>query len=245
MLQKRLNSKKTGYKLFFTPTPSAAKSGWTFLANIGRVFRDDNQIRSAQILANYMHEAHTKSLQVEWTSHRGGAFLLTEAMKILARKNVDLQKRQSIFISDNTTSHAVADKYRRQLNMDISETTWRKEGYGLGYVFGGSMFGVADAQIKLNVITKDSTRDTLAGKAAGAMLDAWSGGQKLLGQGAAAAALVSQFGINGALAAAVLKLLPVVANSIPSLTNEYASSSTKAIENALTKGTKKISGMRG
>lgn len=228
--------KNTGYHLFYSPTTSTAKAGWQWLVNCGRVHKPENSIESAQILAAYMHEAHQKQLKIEWTSHRGGAFVLTEAMKLLAQKNIDLQQRQSIFLSDNSTSQAVADRYRRQLNMDISDAKWINEGYGIGHLAGGSLFGLANIQTELTVIKKDTPAEERWGKRMELAFDTAKRGKGTLLTGAAAVALYSQFGVSMAFAAALIKILPTLAASVPSLADEYQ----KGPHQALGQGANKI-----
>lgn len=227
--------KKSGFQLFYTPSPGAAKAGWQWLVNCGRVHKPENCIESAQILAAYMHEAHQKELKVEWTSHRGGAFILTEAMKLLAQKNIDLQQRQNIFLSDNTTSQAAADRYRRLLNMDISDAKWVNEGYGIGHLAGGSVFGLANIQTELTVINKDNPAEERWGKRMELMFDTVKRGRSTLITGTAAVALYSQFGISMAFAAALIKILPTIAASVPSLTNEYQKGPHQALGQGVNK----------
>ncbi|MEQ3694824.1 MAG: PAAR domain-containing protein [Thalassolituus sp.] len=59
---------------------SAVKAGWSFLSKLGNSKLDKSGKESSGILAELMKESHDRNLYVDWTSHRGGPQILTEAM---------------------------------------------------------------------------------------------------------------------------------------------------------------------
>lgn len=234
--------KSTGYHLFYTPVKGGLKAGWESIMRTVTVHQSNNNVKDAQILAEYMLEAHKKSLKVEWVSHRGGSFVLTEAMKSLAQRNINLENRQTIFLSDATSSYAVADQYRRKLNMDVSDTKWIDGGYGIGHLAGGSNFGLAKVQTEWSVLKHDTAADLKYGKAAALVNNAYSSAKSNVVLAGAAVAGYQYVGLNGAFAAALYKLAPLLLQSIPSLTHEYQKNNTQALEAGINKSVKWLKG---
>ncbi|UTA46871.1 hypothetical protein L1F30_11935 [Simiduia sp. 21SJ11W-1] len=232
----------TGYHLFYSPSKSVVKAGWESIMHSISVLKNDNQENEAAILAAYMQEAHNKQLKVEWTSHRGGSYTLTEAMKLLANKNVDLQKRQSIFLSDNSTSHAVADNYRRKLNMDISEPQWVNAGFGIGYAVGGGQLGFSGLSNSLTVLMKDTPKEQRPGKLYQLGNDAFSVATKNHGIFVGSLVAWSGFGVTAASALVAGKILEFAASSIPALTNKYQTRSDQASAELLNRSLGKLLG---
>ncbi|MBB3167713.1 hypothetical protein [Simiduia aestuariiviva] len=233
--KKEAELKKSGYHLFYSPVPGLLKSGWQSIMNSALVHTNAGKQKEASILTAYMQDAHERELNIEWTSHRGGSYVLTEAMKLLAKKQMDLKGKQSIFLSDNTSSHAVADSYRRKLNMDIAEPNWFNKGFGIGQMAGGSLFGVAEIQTGLTVLRKDTPADKVPGKGLQWVNDLGMTATKNYGSLAGASLLWGQFGIGAAGLVVAYQLLKIGAKCVPSLTNEYHTRKDQAESELLNK----------
>jgi len=220
---------RTGYQIFYVPqSGSALKSGWQFIRDYGR--NSEDELRAARILAGHMKEAHDQGLYVDWTSHRGGSKVLTQAMKLLERRNVNLESRQSVFLSDHTSSHFSADVARRAIGMNTGTREWHNSTKGIAQLSGGQNFGTASLACSLNELVHHTERENIGGKIAttGATLSG-------IGYGAYQSApnlakLVADFGINPAVGSTLLTLLGkisiigvtgVAAASIPSLNEGY------------------------
>ena len=238
---KKLESE--GYDLFYVPVEgNAAKAGWKSMVHMAQVWKKKNHIEAAQILASYMLEAHNKGLHVEWTSHRGGSFVLTEAMKLLSQSRdnkgqaIDLNKKQKIFLSDHTTGHAHADQQRRTLNMDVSDSKWVNAAPGIGQLIGGTRLGADSVACSINELIKHTPKGQRLNKA----IDAYDSVKTVVksnaATGAAIGGLTSQFGLTTAFALAVVKAIAATAvASIPSLNEKYHSNSMQPYKNIANK----------
>ena len=137
---------KTGYQLYFVPPEdNCLRAGFKSVGNMAKVFglrKGSTRSKEAHILAGHMEDAHKAELYVDWTTHRGGAFTLTEAMSILADKGINLERRQSIFLSGATSSLDVADRLRRKLNMFYEDSWYNQNDLNVGELVGGSGFGL-------------------------------------------------------------------------------------------------------
>lgn len=209
----------------------------------GKVLASGNESKNASILAAYMYEAHTKKITIDWTAHRGGSYVLTEAMKLLAKKGIDLEKRQSIYFSDTTTNHATADKYRRKLNMDISEAKWVNSGHGIGQLVGGNLLGLSDIRNGLVVLKKDTALSEIPGKSFRLSNNVAALMAKNNGVQAALSMLISgAAGVSAASAFAVLKIITIAASSVPGLTNKHQASADQALAELMHKSFGKLLG---
>ncbi|MCX2830342.1 hypothetical protein [Microbulbifer thermotolerans] len=143
----RGNKKKYGdYQLFYVPSSGGALAGdWVAIKSLGLQGTDEQRLAS-RLLALHMYEAHRQKLHVEWTAHSHGSWVLTEAMRQLAQRKIDLQQRQKIFFSDATASHLVADRSRHALNMDTSDSSWHNTAPGVAQMIGGLQLGTAPAR---------------------------------------------------------------------------------------------------
>lgn len=235
----------TGYQLFYVPgTRSLFKAGWQSLAQMGKVRRSDNDIKAAKILAAHMLEAHKKGLYVEWTSHRGGSFVLTEAMKFLAKgingKPVDLNKLQTVFFSDPTSSLAEADNARRKVNVDTQDNKWYNGSKNnLAYSMGAQEFGAAPLVCSFNAIRDEAKSQKVAAYsvwgagAAGAGYGLYIGAGAMISAGTAASISIGAGGLIAAINA--------VLNNVPSLNEDYHTSKLQGAKALIAKATNKRS----
>lgn len=213
--------RKSGYQLFYVPQGgSSLKAGWKFLRDLGRTSSSD--LQAAHILAGHMKEAHQRGLHVEWTSHRGGSKVLTQAIKLLAKGNINLAGKQKIFLSDHTSSHFEADIARRAVGMDTDDSKWHNATPGLAQLIGGRAFGAADLSCSINELLYHTPREERAGK----MLETVINGKKTFKSAAAAgtsvAVLVNTLGVSAAFASALVSTLGSMAlASVPSLNEGY------------------------
>ncbi|WP_444913605.1 hypothetical protein [Microbulbifer sp. TRSA007] len=150
--------KGNGYTLFYVPQHGALKSGWRCVRNLGRSSTRED-MEAARILAGYMKEAHDKGLYVEWTSHRGGSKVLTKAMEQLALRQINLDGKQTIFLSDATSSHYLADDARRKIGMNTNDSTWYKATPGIAQLAGGSVIGTAKPVMSVNTFIKYTSKE--------------------------------------------------------------------------------------
>jgi hypothetical protein len=205
------------------------------MTQMSKVWKDGNNIEAAQILAAHMLEAHKQGLHVQWTSHRGGSFVLTEAMKILQRatddkgQRIDLQQKQRIFLSDHTTGHAHAEQVRRALNMDTKESPWYNANpMNLAQQIGGLRFGADELACSVNDLVRYTRPEQRPGKAiaiASKAIRYWRSGNSVTVN----FGVVSQMaGLTAALAAT---LVSAVASNIPSLNEDYHSNPTQPVQN--------------
>ncbi|MBB5212123.1 hypothetical protein [Microbulbifer hydrolyticus] len=194
---KRANLENTGFQLLYVPSGSSALvSEWVPIKSLG-LNGTDEQRQASRVLAQHMYEAHKKQLYVEWTAHKHGAWVLTEAMQQLERKKVNLEERQKIFLSDASASHVVADRVRQSINMDTKDNTWHNTAPGPAQVIGGLHFGVAPLLCLADELRHRTEKDELLGKG-GDLL--WQTGTKGLFITGAATAMISTAGIPGSLA---------------------------------------------
>lgn len=227
---------QSGYQLLYVPQKgNGFKEGWTTLTNMGRVFSDHNQVEAAQILAAHMIEAHQQGLSVEWTSHRGGSFVLTEAMKLLRKQVHNLEQRQKIFLSDHSTSHALADQERRALNMDVSDAKWQNSNSGIAQKLGGQLLGASALACSITEI-----RHTPRAQRPGKVVELAFAGAKTVktswATGGVLAGLTMQFGLTTAFASALVKAVGSMAvQSVPSLNEKYSKGEAQVYGNMANK----------
>lgn len=236
--QKELGKlQNTGYQLFYVPqSGSSLKAGWSFLRDLGRTSSSD--IQAAHILAGHMKEAHDKELHVEWTSHRGGSKVLTHAMNLLAKKQVNLSGKQSIFLSDHTSSQFEADVARRAVGMDTSGSKWHNATPGAAQLIGGKALGSAEVSCSINELFFHTPREHRAGKLIDTIAKGKEAYSRAAATGTAAAMLASKFGLTIAFASALVKVLgSTTLASVPSLNEGYhkgALEPAKQLANKLT-----------
>ncbi|NHO68489.1 hypothetical protein G8770_23300 [Aestuariicella hydrocarbonica] len=234
-----------GYQLFYVPgTGNLFKAGWQSVAQMGKARSSKNDVEAAKILAAHMLEAHSKGLHVEWTSHRGGSFVLTEAMKFLNKgaigKTVDLEKRQTVFFSDPSSSLAEADHARRKVNVDTQDSKWYNGSKSsLAYSMGAQEFGSAPLVCSFNAIGDEAKSQKVAAYsvwgagATGTGYGLYLGAGALLSAGAAASA---GLGAGGLVAA-----LNTVLNNVPSLNEDYHTHKFQGAKTLIGKVANKIS----
>ncbi|WP_444941930.1 hypothetical protein ACJJI3_06635 [Microbulbifer sp. ZKSA004] len=229
-----------GYTIFYVPQDGVTKAGWRFVKNL-RTGTTAKDMEAARILAGHMKEAHDKGLYVEWTSHRGGSKVITKAMELLALKQVNVDEKQKIFLSDATSSHYVADNLRRKVGMNTKDSTWYKATPGVAQIVGGSELGLGKVAMEVGELCKSRTREAFANK----LVDAFDSAVKLY-KGADAtvvtfATVAATSGLSFAGAKALFGILAAAtANttlaSIPSLNEKYHSGSTIPLKQLLQKG---------
>ncbi|WP_444902517.1 hypothetical protein ACJJIG_10155 [Microbulbifer sp. SSSA007] len=230
--------KENGYLLFYVPQKGALKSGWRCVRNLGKsITRED--LEAARILANHMKEAHDKNYHVEWTSHRGGSKVLTEAMKLLAQRQVDLAGKQKVFLSDHTSSQYAADVVRRKIGMNTDDATWNKSTPGIAQLIGGKNLGTADLAISANTLFKHTEKENRPGQAVDTLHHGrklYKAGKKAVLTGTGAWTIVTtlstKFGISFTMAQTIVGLLGLSAaqtilSSIPSLNEGYHKSAAE------------------
>lgn len=213
---------QTGYQLFYIPqSGSSIKAGWSFIRDLGRP-GSAADIEAARILASHMKKAHEEGLHVEWTSHRGGSKVLTQAMKLLAQNNVNLAGKQSIFLSDHTSSHYEADIARRTVGMNTDTSKWHNATPGMAQLIGGRALGAADISCSINELVYHTPREERAGKALETLINGKKTVSKAAAAGGSIALLVNTFGVSAAFASALVSTLSSTAlASIPSLNEGY------------------------
>lgn len=233
---------QSGFQLLYVPPESNAWiAGWRTLNSLGNQGSEQQQ-KAARILAQHMLEAHQQGLHVEWTSHGEGAWVLIEAMELLGRRQLDLQQRQKIFLSDHSRSSFSADRVRRKLNMDIREGKWHNAAPGLAQTIGGEQLGLAP----LFSAGNDLLHHTAPGEYLGKSVNlAWQTGDYLIkkwGFAGMAAGLAATTGGSAALAAAVVKALhnlaPTVVASLPGARNHYFKSTGDQLQQLINKPNK-------
>ncbi|SHF92455.1 hypothetical protein SAMN04487965_2966 [Microbulbifer donghaiensis] len=238
--------KKTGYQLFYVPqSGSTLKAGWSFLRDLGRP-ASPADLEAARILSHHMKEAHDQGLYVEWTSHRGGSKVLTQAMKLLAQKQVNLGGKQRIFLSDHTSSHFAADVARRAIGMDTRDSKWYNARKGVAQLIGGHSLGAASLACSVNELVYHTKREETAGKIVKSGVSVGTVAYGVYESAPKIAKLVADFGINPAYAGAVLSaigkltVLGVVAASVPSLNEEYSKGAMDSIEKLANKASNRL-----
>ncbi|WP_346837847.1 hypothetical protein [Microbulbifer sp. SAOS-129_SWC] len=219
--------KGTGYQLFYVPqSGSAIKAGWSFIKELGQPASQDEQ-QAARILAHHIKEAHDKGLHVEWTSHRGGSKVLTQAMKLLAKANINLAKKQKIFLSDHTSDQYEADLARRALGMNTDDSKWHNSTPGVAQLLGGRSLGAADLSCSINELFHHTPREERAGKVIDTFVEGKKAIKSAMAAGSSIAVIVNTFGFSAAFASAICSTLAsTTLASIPSLNEGYHKSST-------------------
>ncbi|MFD1215239.1 hypothetical protein [Microbulbifer celer] len=223
--KKHADLKKSGFQLVYVPPENSAwAAGWRTLKSLGNSGSEQQRL-AAHMVAAHMFEAHQQGLHVEWTSQGEGAWVLIEAMQHLKQQNIDLDQRQKIFLSDHTRSQFEADRYRRALNMDISDEKWLSAAEGLPQEIGGRNFGLAPLLSEGNELIHHTPRGERLGQT---VKICWELGDYLVkkwGTAGTAAGLAVATGGNAALALAVVKALhkatPMLISSLPGARDHY------------------------
>lgn len=226
--------KQSGYQLFYVPQAGAVMAGWEFVKNLGSKSPAEGHVEAGRVLASYMSEAHQRGLHVEWTSHRGGSGVLTEAMRCLKQANVDLGGKQRIFLSDHTTSHYEADIERRAIGMDVRNNKWFNSAPGVAQLIGGQTLGAATVACSLTKLTHHTKKDQLAGEAVGTVYDVVVQNKNTVALGAA----VGMFGSSPGFA---LAILGAALASVPSLTEGYHRTPVEPVQQLANKFQRKVS----
>lgn len=134
---------KNGYQILYVPHDNSLLSDeCSAVFSLGRRGTEKQQ-QAADLLARLMYEAHEQGLYVHWTAHSHGAWVLNEAMRQLLERNIDLEKKQRIFMRDATSSLLFADRARHALNMYAEDENWEYTTAGISQIAGGLQFGVA------------------------------------------------------------------------------------------------------
>ena len=194
---KRTRLEDTGFDLLYVPAEtSALVNEWVSIKSLG-LRGTDEQRRASRVLAQHMYEAHRQKLHVEWTAHKHGAWVLTEAMQQLARQNVNLEERQKVFLCDASASHVVADRARHLINMDTNDLTWKNTSPGPAQITGGLHFGIAPLLCLADELRHRTSKDEILGKGGDLVWQTTTKGVAISG---AATALVSTAGISASLA---------------------------------------------
>ncbi|MBU3068604.1 hypothetical protein KOI40_02170 [Aestuariicella sp. G3-2] len=235
----------TGYQLFYVPqSGNILKAGWQSLAQMSKFRKSKNDVEAAKILSAYMLDAHKKGLYVEWTSHRGGSVVLTEAMKILSEgdkgKPIDLEKKQSVFLSDPTSSLTEADSTRRKINTNITGDQWYNGSkMNMGYMAGAQKFGTAELVCSFTAIREGNKHDKakrIAKQSTWGMVTTAAGYTLYTKAGALiSGGMVASAGWGG-LGLALLAVL----DNIPALNEDYRSGKLQSTEKLIEKGINKI-----
>lgn len=158
-----------GYQLFYVPAAgNIFKAGWQSLAQMSKTNNSKNDREAAKILVSYMLDAHERELHVEWTTHRGGSSVLTEAMRILGKadngKALDLKERQSVFLSDPTSSLAEADNTRRAIKANTKSAKWYNGSVNnIAYAAGAQQFGRATKICSFNAAKSQAKAKRIKG----------------------------------------------------------------------------------
>lgn len=233
---------QSGFQLLYVPPETSVWiAGWRTLKSLGNQGSEQQQ-KAAHVLAQHMLEAHQQGLHVEWTSQGEGAWVLIEAMDHLQRRQIDLQQRQKIFLSDHTRSSFSADRARRKLNMDISEDKWHNAAPGLAQTVGGEQLGLAPLLSAGNDLLHHTSSGGRLGKSVNLV---WQTGDYLIkkwGLAGMAAGLAATTGGSAALAAAAVKALhklaPTMVASLPGARNHYFKSTGDQLQQLINKSNK-------
>jgi len=238
--------KALGYQLFYVPVEDGStKAGWTFLRDMGRAADNKSNVQASRILAGHMKEAHDQGLYVEWTSHRGGSQVLTQAMKLLQRHRIDVQGKQKIFLSDHTSSHFEADRARRAIGVDVRDSTWHNSTPGIAQVVGGQSFGAASLACSINDLLNHTKREELPGKVVMVGGGIGAAGVATSKMAPVVAQLVSSFALTPAFAWAITAALGLsgvrlAASSVPSLNNRYHKGTKDVVAQLVNKSFNKL-----
>ncbi|WP_295803256.1 hypothetical protein [uncultured Microbulbifer sp.] len=212
---KAASLQNSGFQLLYVPsTNSAIGAEWVSIKSLGLNGTDEQRVAS-RILAQHMLEAYQKGLYIEWTAHKDGAWVLTEAMRQLTTQRIDLQRKQKIFLSDAASSHVVADRMRHTLNMDTYDSSWHNTAPGPAQLVGGTHLGVAPLLCLVDEFRHRSNADEKFGTA-GDLL--WQAGTKGLVVSGAATAIISTAGVPMSLA---LLGASILIASLPSARDDY------------------------
>ena len=225
--------KASGYELFYTPQHKAGKAGWEFVRRLGKRTPSEDVVKAGRVLASYMKDAHQRGLRVEWTSHRGGSAVLTEAMRCLKQANVDLKGTQRIFLSDHTSSHYEADIARRAIGMDVRDSKWFNSSPGLAQVIGGQRFGGATVACSLNKLVNHTPRDQIASEFVGTAYDVVAQSKNTMAVGGLVGALGTTPGF-------ALVVLGAILASAPTLTEGYHRSPVEPLKTLAKKVQNKV-----
>ncbi|WP_444943846.1 hypothetical protein ACJJIK_00145 [Microbulbifer sp. ZKSA006] len=237
--------KHKGYTLFYVPQSDNLKSGWRCVKNLGQAATMED-MEAARILASHMKEAHDKGLYVEWTSHRGGSKVLTKAMEQLALRQINVNGKQKIFLSDPTSSHYAADNLRRKIGINTNDLSWLNSTPGLAQLTGGSHLGTSDLTMSINVFFNYTAKEEKVDKIIDSLRHGVKFGEKskkaltIVG----GATLLSSMGVSFTTAQAFLGVLgwktvkgaaAITLASIPSLNEGYHKDSAEPTKQLLRK----------
>lgn len=237
--EEKLRSEDLG--LFYVPTEdSDLKAGWTYLKKLGNSRLDKKSKDAVGVLSQLMKEAHENKLYVEWTSHRGGSQILTEAMKQLSETYgiYNLEERQSVFLSDYSSDYVECDRTRRKLNMHIQKGSWLNSNKGIAQIASGSLFGLRDLQYKKDELVR-SPADERIGRGFLLARDTFNFAKDPYALAGAVGAAVVANGISGGLAVTLLsaaaaalatKAPNIAINSVPSLNEGFHTKDQPYIE---------------
>ncbi|GAB2515453.1 hypothetical protein [Microbulbifer agarilyticus] len=224
---------KPSYQLFYVPVNAGESRGWLPVKSLGKKNREE-QHKAALTLADQIYSAHNRGLHVEWTAHDSGSFVLTKAMDILIKKNIDLQQRQRIYLSDHTSSEYEADLCRRALNMNVNGDKWANSRPGIRQIIGGSQFGYAKISSKYLVLTHATPTEEKWGALAEFGLDTL--GTAKSWKGALAAGVAASSGVSFAVGALVLSTFgETLLSSLPSLNKNYYKGLNNQVKFAINK----------
>lgn len=190
------------FQVLYVPAAEGGKWGWRVLKALGTKCTDQ-QNKAAMLLAKHMHDAHSRKLFVEWTAHQDGSRVLAKAMEHLIQKNIDLEQRQKIYVSDHTSSEYELELSRRALNMDISDDKWANSRPGFKQLLHGTQFGYAPLSTKYLTLTFATPKGKEVGAAIDFGCEAFSLGKAVKGLGSGALAMQAgiSWGVAGFLVA--------------------------------------------
>ena len=234
---KRRALRESGFQLLYVPPESSAwAAGWRTLKSLGNQ-GSEQQHQAARILAQHMLEAHDQSLHVEWTSQGEGAWVLIEAMQHLQRKQINLQQRQKIFLSDHTRSRFSADRARRELNMNLEDDKWHNAAPGLTQTVGGEQFGLAPLLSAGHELLRHTPKEERLGKSVNLTYQTGEYLFKKWGAAGVAGGLAASTGGSASLAVAVVKslhnLAPTLISSLPGARRYYFKSTGDQLQNLI------------
>ena len=130
----------TGFDLFFTPGKGRIGGLRNYRQSL-RAATDQDLNEPAILLANVMKNAR-KNEKVLWFSDMGGSGVLTQAMAILAKQNVRLEKHK-MFLHRPTTRKDEAFRLSQELGMTLDRDFTKSNNLNINEVVGGSSLGLA------------------------------------------------------------------------------------------------------
>ncbi|MFL0809070.1 MAG: hypothetical protein K6L76_01515 [Agarilytica sp.] len=125
----------TGYDLFFTP--GKKKIGGLLNYKQAIKSKSDSELHeSAILLAEAMKNAR-KQKNITWFADRGGSGILTQAMHILGRHNIQLAGHK-MYLYHPTTSKDEAYKASQKLGMEVSRDFVKSHSLNVNELIGAS-----------------------------------------------------------------------------------------------------------